>query len=125
MTVHEVPPACPVCAGPLLAVRLECRDCEVALEGRFKLLGLLGLGAEQLDFVEVFVRNRGVIRDVEAELGISYPTVRARLDEVVAAMTTARQARPAVAGDLRRQILERLERGEIDAGEAIAKLGDA
>lgn len=76
--------------------------------------GLADLDADQLAFAEVFVRNRGVIRDVEAELGVSYPTVRGRLDAV--AEVLARQ-RSSLAQN-RRRTLEALRRGEIDIDEA-------
>ncbi|MGH7779251.1 MAG: DUF2089 domain-containing protein [Candidatus Binataceae bacterium] len=99
--------------------------------------GLLRLGPAQLDFAEVFLKNRGVIRDVERELGVSYPTVRARLDEVIAAL--GYQIRPASAdGDeaetpatRRRAILADLKAGKISpedamtAMDASGALGDA
>jgi hypothetical protein len=85
---------------------------------------VLRLSPAQLDFVDVFLKNRGVIRDVERELGISYPTVRARLDEVVAAL--GYQVRPS-SGDenppdessaQRRRILEDLKAGKITPAQA-------
>ena len=113
--------ACPVCGHGLVATRLKCDSCGVGVDGRFEPRGLAGLTPEQLDFVEVFVRNRGVIRDVESELGVSYPTVRARLDEVVEAMEATRMA--ASSGeDRRRRILAVLEKGEIDVEEALKRL---
>ena len=113
--------SCPVCGHGLIATRLECDSCGVGVDGRFEPRGLAGLAPEQLDFVEVFVRNRGVIRDVESELGVSYPTVRARLDEVVEAMEATRMA--ASSGeDRRRRILAGLEEGEIDVDEALKRL---
>ncbi len=77
---------CPSCGGNLAVRRLECPSCALSLESAFELPAILKLSRSQLDFAEVFIKNRGVIRDVERELGISYPTVRAKLDEVVAAM---------------------------------------
>src|SRR5262252_1851201 len=86
---------CPSCQGNLSAAELRCPSCTIEIKGEFALPALLRLGPAQLDFVEVFLKNRGVIRDVERELGISYPTVRARLDEVCAAL--GYQVRPAPA----------------------------
>jgi len=87
----------------------------------------LRLAPAQLDFVEVFLKNRGVIRDVERELGISYPTVRARLDEVLAAL--GYQVRPSEpnspdeASGQRRKILEDLKDGKITPEQARDALG--
>src|ERR687897_2723414 len=77
---------CPVCAHELTVTRLQYRHCGTAVEGQFALGRFARLKGEQLAFLEVFVKNRGIIKDVEAELGISYPTVRARLDEALRAM---------------------------------------
>ena len=81
MTLHPVIGRCPVCGDELAVTRLHCGSCDTQIEGRFQLGRFQRLSAEQLAFLEVFVKNRGIIKDVEAELGISYPTVRARLDE--------------------------------------------
>lgn len=89
--------ACPVCAAHMDVTRFTCARCGTSLEGRFLLQDsaasdaerygrLARLDAAQLQFVEVFVRNRGIIKNVEDVLGISYPTVRARLNSVIAAM---------------------------------------
>ena len=77
---------CPSCNGDLAVSKLHCHACEIAIEGDFGIPALLRLSRAQLDFVEVFLKNRGNIREVERELGVSYPTVRARLDEVLDAI---------------------------------------
>jgi hypothetical protein len=95
---------CPVCGGRLALAQLECQDCHTKLEGSAAALAaptpevaqrateaarygaLARLTPEQLAFVETFIRARGIIKTVEAMLGISYPTVRNRLDEVIAAL---------------------------------------
>ncbi|HEY6394889.1 MAG TPA: DUF2089 domain-containing protein, partial [Candidatus Binataceae bacterium] len=77
---------CPSCQGNLSVSRLQCPDCRISIEGEFGFPALMRLTSGQIDFVEVFIKNRGVIRDVERELGVSYPTVRARLDEVIGAL---------------------------------------
>src|SRR3979411_3488853 len=79
---HQVLTRCPVCGDDLHIVRLECPACGSALQGNFTLGRLARLTREQLQFVEVFIRCRGKIKDVEEELGISYPTVVARPNEV-------------------------------------------
>jgi hypothetical protein len=70
----------------LTVTRLQCGHCGTGIDGAFSLGRLQSLAAEQVRFVEVFIKNRGKIKDVEDELGISYPTVVARLNEVVRAM---------------------------------------
>ena len=123
----EVLGRCPVCGDELEVVRLQCRGCQTALEGAFSLGRFQRLSREQLAFLEVFVKNRGVIRDVERELGVSYPTVRSRLDELIRALgyevrDDAVAPDGADSSERRRQILERLSRGEIPAEQAIRQL---
>lgn len=87
--LYPAPRQDPVTGEPLLITRLEGPTTGIAIEGRFAFgtgSSLDRLSPEHLAFVEVFLKNRGIIKDVEAELGISYPTVRARLDEVIRAM---------------------------------------
>jgi len=103
-------------------VRLRCNSCETSLEGNFQLGQFLKLGPEQMHFVDVFLKCRGKIKDVEEELGISYPTVVARLNEVITAL--GYEARPAEeeATELRKQILDELSEGRISASEAARRL---
>ena len=118
---------CPSCQGNLSVAELHCPACNIEIKGEFALPALLRLAPAQLDFVEVFLKNRGVIRDVERELGISYPTVRARLDEVVASL--GYQVRPSEpdsadeASGSRRRILEDLKAGKITPEQARDALG--
>ena len=106
-------------------VRLRCRGCETAIDGSFELVRFLRLTPEQLYFVETFIRNRGKIKDVEEELGISYPTVVARLDEVLAALGYEAERNEEEVQEARRQILDELSEGRIDAGEAAKRLREA
>jgi len=107
-------------------VRLRCRACGTALEGDFPLGRILRLSPEQMDFVEVFLRNRGKIKDVEEELGISYPTVVARLNDVISAMGFEAAPGDVAASEerraARRQVLDDLEAGRISATEAASRL---
>ena len=114
---------CPVCGGEMRVLRLRCVACDSELAGNFSLGKLLQLTPEQLRFVEVFVKNEGTIKDVEAELGISYPTVRARLREVIRALgyEPGEEAPLPITPDRRRQILDDLAQGRVSA-DAAAKL---
>jgi hypothetical protein len=119
---HDVISTCPVCSGDLTVTRLACRTCGTALEGEFSVGRFGRLGREQMALLESFLRSRGNLRDVERELGISYPTVRARVDALVRALGLGDPPSPAGPEDVpaaaRQAILERLARHEIDADEA-------
>jgi hypothetical protein len=119
---------CPVCGDELRVTRLACPSCQTAIEGNFSLGRLQRLSPDQLAFLEVFVRSRGVIREVEKELGVSYPTVRNRLDDLIHALGFEVREEPEVPpevpepGPRRRDVLERLGRGELSAEQAIKLL---
>src|SRR4030067_1055501 len=84
--MNRIVGTCPVCGDEMRVVRLKCRGCASARDGSFELSRLLRLEPEQLYFVETFLRNRGKIKDVEEELGISYPTVVSRLNDVLVSL---------------------------------------
>ena len=123
--MNRIVGTCPVCSDEMRVVRLRCRGCETAIDGNFELARFLRLTPEQLYFVETFIRNRGKIKDVEEELGISYPTVVARLDEVLAALGYEAERNEEEVQEARRQILDELSEGRIDAGEAAKRLREA
>ena len=114
---------CPVCDSPLAITELRCRDCGTALRGEFPLTRcpFCVLPAEQLKFLALFLRCRGNLRDVERTLGLSYPTVRARLDALLATLGYTAAAAPP-ADEQRREILEALDAGRLTLDEAIAQL---
>ncbi|HET9417358.1 MAG TPA: DUF2089 domain-containing protein [Candidatus Limnocylindria bacterium] len=135
--VHDVIATCPVCSDELTITRLHCRSCGTALEGEFGVGRFGRLDREQMSLLESFLRSRGNLKEMERELGISYPTVRGRVDALVRALGLADGSAPMddeeeatedealVAADAateRREILERLARKEIDADEAAAAL---
>ena len=139
--VHDVIATCPVCSGELTIARLHCRACGTALEGEFGVGRFGRLSREQLDLLESFLRSRGNLKELERELGISYPTVRSRIDALVRALGLGDGPgdEPAVDEDEtaiapstedgaaigRRAILERLARREITAEEAAQALRSA
>jgi len=112
---------CPVCHDTLTVTRLHCRTCDTTIEGHFTLGRLYELSAEQLNFVEIFIRCEGKINRVEQELGMSYPAVRARLTEVIEAMgyEVGEPERTPVSEETRREILAELSAGTISADEAL------
>ncbi|MGI6131711.1 MAG: DUF2089 domain-containing protein [Bacillota bacterium] len=125
MKRRELLGKCPVCGESLDVTRLACRGCGTAIEGRFDTCKFCQLTPEHRAFVDVFIKNRGNIKEVEKELGISYPTVRNRLDAVIAALGY-RVEEPAEekgeAGVQRKAIVEALARGEISADDAVKQL---
>ena len=141
--VHDVIATCPVCSDELTITRLHCRSCGTALEGEFGVGRFGRLDREQLSLLESFLRSRGNLKEMERELGISYPTVRGRVDALVRALGLADGAAADLepdTGDIdtdldtdaeleaadtateRRDILERLARKEIGADEAATAL---
>jgi hypothetical protein len=116
---------CPVCDAALQVTELSCTRCETRLVGVFPPPPLARLPLEQQRFVEVFLRCRGVLRDVERALGVSYPTVRARLDAAVDALEdlTPPPSPPLETSrpnheEKRRKILQAVAEGRTDAAEA-------
>lgn len=111
---------CPVCGGELAVTRLKCDSCETVIENNFRLSRFDYLSDEELYFTETFIRCRGNIKEVEKELKISYPTVRAKLDSVIKKM--GYEAQDDKSSSKREEILKALEQGEITAEEAIREL---
>ena len=86
MVSKEAIGRCPVCDDVMHITMLECDSCGTKIESRFDICKFCRLTPEQKSFLETFIKNRGSIKDVERELSISYPTVRAKLNVVLAAM---------------------------------------
>lgn len=140
---RDVISTCPVCEGELAITRLHCRSCGTALEGEFGVGRFGRLSREQLTLLESFLRSRGNLKDLERELGISYPTVRGRVEALLRALGLADGDAPIadepMAADApnpitdddaseRRAILDRLARREMsadEAAEALRTLGGA
>jgi len=137
---HDVIATCPVCSGELAVTRLHCRACGTTLEGDFNVGRFGHLSREQMALLESFLRSRGNLRDMERELSLSYPTVRARVealiralgfgpradsDEAVADAASAAADLAAAGADIsaaRQEILERLAKRDITAEDAAAAI---
>jgi len=121
--MYPVVGKCPICGETLTVTRLYCRSCSSALEGHFSLGKFYQLTPEQLAFAETFIRCEGKINRVEQELGMSYPTVRARLNELIRALGYEIEDRGSeLSAEERQEILEKLSRGELSSAEAVALL---
>src|SRR5688572_17255792 len=122
---HDVISTCPVCASELAVTRLHCRSCGTTLEGDFSVGRFGRLNRDQVTMLESFLRSRGNLRDMERELGISYPTVRSRVEALVRALGFGPRAdaddadeptpEPATPLRTRAEILDALARHELSA----------
>ena len=129
---REVISTCPVCEGRLQVTRLHCNTCGTTIEGEFNVGRFARLGREQMSLLESFLRSRGNLRELERELGISYPTVRGRVETLLRTLglgdgpaqpaEPAAAAEPAIDPEMRRSVLERLSRHELTAEQAAAAL---
>ena len=119
--MRKVLEQCPTCGGELTVTGLHCRSCHTRIESEYSTCRFCRLSQEDLDFIEIFVKNRGNIREMERELEISYPTVRSRLNDVIKELGYEVEAESAVSDEMaaeRRTILKQLNEGEISAAEA-------
>lgn len=108
---------CPVCSSRLDVTELHCNDCDTTIRGTFKLDKFSYLSKEQKYFIEVFLKNRGNIKEIEKDLGISYPTVKKNLENVINALGYGEVAENE---NLNKEaILEKLSNGEISSEEAM------
>jgi hypothetical protein len=102
----------------MVVERVRLADRDVAIEGAFELPQLARLTAEDQVFVAAFVRSHGSIKEMEQVFGVSYPTIKARLNRISAALEFVEtDPRPT-----RTEVLERLRRGEITAEAAVREL---
>lgn len=100
MRTHRPPSACPVCSDALITLRLGCPTCGTEVSGHFETCRFCRLDASDSEILEVFLRGRGNVRDVQAHLQVSYPTARARLTEVLErlGLAPAEPAGPSLGG---------------------------
>jgi len=120
---------CPSCQRPLQVTELTCETCDLRLQGHFERgCRFCALDPDQRQLLDVFLSCRGVIRDMEKALGLSYPTVRGRVDALLTALgytpTKAEAESKEELADRRREILDHLQAGDIAPDEAAAELRD-
>jgi len=116
----NIPNKCPSCSGRVVVTELCCSDCKTTIKGSFELPQFAALAPEDENFLRVFLAARGNIKEVERQLNISYPTVKGRLEALLNRLGLG--SLQAEAKRRRLGIVERLERGEITAQEAIVLL---
>jgi hypothetical protein len=115
------PGACNICGGRLTIKRLECADCGCSLEGDFTLPRLARLKPEEQKFIELMVLLSGNMKNVAAELGISYPTVRNKLDRVIEALESLVEEDK----EKRERLIDDVEKGKISASLATRLLEES
>lgn len=118
---YTVSGRCPVCEGEMKVTELSCSRCASKLQGKFTLCKFCKLTREQQGFVEVFIKNRGNIKEIEKELKISYPTVRNRLEDVISALGYRTEPQSTVD---KKAVLQKLSDGEITKEEALKQLSE-
>ena len=120
---------CPVCGETPEVTRLHCRSCDTTIDGHFDIGPFDRLSPEQLAFAELFIRREGKLSRMEADLGLSYPTLRARLNDLIRALgyeVGQEEEPPAGISDAeRRSILDDLASGKLSSDEAVKRLQGA
>lgn len=111
---------CPVCEEKLYVTELSCDNCQTKITGKFELDKFNYLTAEEKYFIEIFVKNRGNIKEIEKDLGISYPTVRRNLDNVISALGYNPDSTEETVD--KKEVLEKLSKGEISSEDALNML---
>ena len=121
---YHAPSRCPVCGQTMEVTRLRCGHCETELAGNFTPCRFCLLEQKHMQFIEVFLRCRGSIKEVEKALGVSYPTVRNMMDAALAALGfDEKQPEPADKEERQREeILAKLQSREIDVEAAVRQL---
>ena len=109
---------CPCCSSSMEIERLRCTSCEVVVEGRIPIPRLARLSAQDREFVELFVRSSGSLKAVAEKMGISYPTIRNRLNRVIEILEQEEEGER----DIRNRILDEVEKGAISVDEAVRRL---
>lgn len=116
---------CPSCGGPLEITEVHCTRCDTVVRSHYRPCDFCQLTEEQSTFLKIFVMSRGNLSEVEKRLGVSYPTVRAKLDEVIERLASGQAEQPLPPPSIpaeRRAVLEAIARGEISAEDGMARI---
>ncbi len=119
--MRKVLERCPACQEKLDVTQLSCSICDTVIQGSFSSCLFCKLSPDSLHFLEIFVKNRGNLKEMERELGQSYPTLRSKLNGIIAELGFEVGPADDEEEELaiqRREVLERLDRGELSAADA-------
>lgn len=124
--MNQLPKKCPICQGNVVVTRFFCPDCQTSVEGTFvaQQSPFQNLTADQMNFLLTFVRSEGRLNRMEEILGLSYPTLKNRLYDVIMALgfQPEKEVRYKLSDSQRQQILDDLENGRIDSTQALRYL---
>jgi len=124
--MNQLPDKCPICQGNVIVTRFYCPDCQTSVEGNFaaQQSPFHNLTADQMNFLLTFVRSEGRLNRMEEILGLSYPTLKNRLNDVIMALgfQPEKEVRIKLSESQRQQILDDLENGLIDSNQALRYL---
>lgn len=127
--MNKLPSRCPICEQEMHVTALECGHCATEIRGRFEIGRFARLAADDLYFVELFVKNRGNAYRVAEELEIPYSGVRARLSDIIGAMGYENEQEPREEtpsnGERRKEILEQVAKGALTSEQAVQLLQSA
>ncbi len=118
--MHELT-NCPFCSGDFIIKEVECQSCKTQIKSNFRINRFHMFKPEDLYFIEIFLKNEGNIKLMEKDLGVSYPTVKSRLKNII--NTLGYKSKLAESED-RVKILNALSEGKIDVKDAIKSLGE-
>lgn len=119
MQTYRAPSTCPVCSTELITLRVGCPTCATEISGHFQPCRFCRLDAADIELLEVFLRSRGNLRDVQAHLGVSYPTARQRFTDLLVRMGLADVPDPVDSAT----VLSDLAAGRISVDDAEELLG--
>ena len=108
---------CTNCGRQMQVEQMVCRSCDLTMEGEFEVPSLAQLSLEDQLFVVAFVRHHGSIKKMERLFGVSYPTVKNRLNAIGESLDRSFEV-PAT----NLQVLEQLAQGEITVDQALARI---
>jgi hypothetical protein len=120
--VYSAPSSCPTCGHELEVRELSCPNCSTTVRGRWEPGAFGRLTDEQQNFLRIFVRSRGNLSEVERSLGVSYPTVRAKLEEIIDLLQEDPTPAPAAAAETRDDVLRQISKGRLTVDEGLARL---
>ncbi len=139
--MRKILEACPSCGGPLAITEVRCLQCDTEVRSHYQPCPFCRLSPEQMNFILLFVQGRGNLSEMEKTLGISYPTIRGKLEEIIRIVTAeppvataspvaapaAAQPQPSSSPptDRRREILTQIAAGKLSVADGLAALKEA
>ncbi|KNF07130.1 hypothetical protein CLPU_23c00130 [Gottschalkia purinilytica] len=105
---------CPICSNKITITKLHCEYCDTTIEGSFYLCKFCQLNSEEKNFLEIFIKNKGNLKEIEKEMGLSYPTIRNKLENIIESLGYKDESK-----SNKKDIASKLSSGEITTMEAI------